>query len=109
MYKVINEYLSKVHIEENRLIEEKIGNFLKNCQYVKMYNLSVNYKRYMLDVHLLDYSVDRAKEFFDGFNRAISYAHSSVYIRYNEGKCVRYRYITCKEDKAAIYCDIMCS
>ena len=48
-------------------------------------------------------------EIFNMINSNISYDYSSFYVRFNEGSCVRYRYITSSENKDAIYCDIIFS
>ncbi|MBR3833588.1 MAG: hypothetical protein IKJ73_04675 [Lachnospiraceae bacterium] len=109
MYKVINEYTSKVNLQANDEIYNKIYSFLKDITEIKKLSISVSFNRYVLDIKLHNYSVDLASEIFNMINSNISYTYSSLFVRFNEGKCVRYRYITSNENKDAIYCDIIFS
>ena len=107
MYKVINEYLNFVNIRESEEIYNILTSFLDNCEMIKNYTVTVNFKRYIVDIKLKDYNVENSVCCFDMFNKAVSYPYSEMHVRFNEGKCIRYRYITSKENKDAIYCDIM--
>lgn len=109
MYRVINEYLGKVNLQANNEIYSKIDNFTKGIDGVKSCTVTVNFKRYIVDIKLNEYSVKAAKKVFDRFNEGISYPYSAMHVRFNEGKCVRYRYLTSKENKEAFYCDIVIS
>ncbi len=109
MFRVINEYLSKVNLQADDNIYNRITSFLADEKDIAKYTVTVNFKRYVVDIKLKKFSVDMAKKFFDSFNEHISYSYSSMHVRFNEGKCVRYRYITSKEDKNAFYCDIIIS
>lgn len=109
MYKVINEYTAKVNLQANEEIYNKIFNFLKEVNQIKQVSISVNFKRYVLDIKLKKYSVDMAADVFNKINSGISYSYSSLFVRFNEGKCVRYRYLTSNENKDGIYCDIIFS
>lgn len=109
MFRVINEYMSKVNLKSDSEIYNRISEFLKDIPDIKKYTITVNFQHYVIDIRLSNYSVDKAAEVFNTINAGISYPYSSLYVRFNEGKCVRYRYLTSKENKDAIYCDIIFS
>lgn len=109
MFRVINEYLGKVNLQANDEIYKMISDCLDDCKDIKNHTVTVNFQRYMVDIKLKKYSVEEAVKVFNYFNNKISYDYSSMHVRFNEGKCVRYRYITSKEDKNAFYCDIIIS
>lgn len=101
--------MSKVNLISDSWIQEKIEGFLKDYEAVDYYTVKVSHNIYVVDIKLTNYSVDEAKCVFDSFNQAVSYPYSALYVRFNEGKCVRYRYLTSKEDKEAFYCDLIIS
>jgi len=107
MYKVINEYTAKVNLQANDEIYNRIISFLDNIKEIKSVSVSESFNRYVLDIKLKNYTVEKASDVFNKINIGLSYAYSSLYIRFNEGKCVRYRFITSKENKDALYCDII--
>lgn len=109
MFRVINEYLAKVNLQADNSIYDRISGYLANVPDIKKYTVTVSSKRYVVDIKLNEYSVENAAKLFNIINSNISYPYSSMHVRFNEGKCVRYRYITCKEDKSAFYCDIILS
>ena len=109
MYRVINEYLGKVNLQANNDIYNRISNYVNSIDGVKSCTVTVNFKRYIVDIRLDEYSIDMAKKVFDRFNEGISYPYSAMHVRFNEGTCVRYRYITSNENKEAFYCDIVIS
>lgn len=111
MFRVINEYMEKITLKSDDNIYNMFVAFLKEYSDVeiKKYTVNISANRFVLDIRLIDYSVDNAKKVFDDFNRAVSYPYSALHVRFNEGKCVRYRFITCKENKEGFYCDIVIS
>ena len=109
MYKVINEFLNMVNIKENEEIYNRLSYFLANCEMIKKYTVTVNFQRYTVDIKLKEFNVENSVYCFDMFNKSVSYPYSEMHVRFNEVKCIRYRYITSKENKDAIYCDIMIS
>lgn len=109
MYRVFNEYLSRVELKSNNEIYERIKAFLKECEDVKSFCVNVNFNRYVVDIKLKYYSVKDAEELFASFNKEVSYGYSSLFVRFNEGSLVRYRYLTSNENKEAFYCDIVIS
>lgn len=107
MYKIINEYMSKINMLANDEIYERITACLKEKESVSDFSLSVSYNHYVLDVRIKDYSVPRASGIFCEIQDDIAYPYSAIYIRFNEGQCVRYRFLTCKENKDGFYCDMI--
>ncbi len=107
MFRVINEYMEKIKLQSDDDIKAKFDSFLKDDEAVKTYSIMVNFNRYVLDIKIKNYSVEKAARFFSRFDSEISYPYSSLHVRFNEGKCVRYRFMTCKENKDGIYCDIV--
>ncbi len=109
MYKIINKYMECVSLQADDAIYNRLTEFLKNTSGIKKYSVNVNFKRYVINIKMEDYSVEGAVELFNAFNARISYPYSAMHIRFNEEKCVRYRYITCKENREGFYCDIVLS
>lgn len=107
MYKIINEYMSKINMLANEEITNCISECLNNHQSVRDFTLSVNFNHYILDIRINDYSVENAAKVFADIQNDISYPYSALHVRFNEGQCVRYRYITAKENKDGFYCDII--
>ncbi|MGN0436452.1 MAG: hypothetical protein ACI4D8_07480 [Wujia sp.] len=109
MFKVINEYMNKINLQVNDRIYRMLGDYLSQEVSIAKYTITVNFMRYNIDIRLKNYSVEEATKVFNRFNESVSYPYSSLHIRFNEGKCVRYRYVTCKEDRNGFYCDILLS
>lgn len=109
MYRVINEYLSKVNLDISNDIYEKIDIFLKSEENIEKYCINVSFKNYIVDIKLADFSVEEAAREFLRISDHMSYDYSSMHVRYNEGTRVRYRFVTCRENKSAFYMDIIFS
>lgn len=109
MYTVINDYLGKINLLANDEIYNRLCGYCNDIPNVKKCTVTVNFKRYIVDIRLDKFSVEKAAKVFDEFNRGLSYPYSAMYVRFNEGKCVRYRYMTCMENKNGFYCDIVIS
>ena len=109
MFRIMNEYLSKVSLQVGDDIYGRIDNVLRTEKGIKKYSVNTNFNRYIIDIKLDGYSLEKAEEFYRRLSEKLSYPYSSMYLRYNEGAMVRYRFITCKEDKTGIYADIVIS
>ena len=107
MYRVIDEYMAKVHLTDDAETRERLDNFLRNAEELTKYSLTVHYEKYSVDMQLPRFSVEEAGKLFRKFMTWVSYDYSAFFIRFVEENCVRYRYLTCKPDKTAIYCDII--
>lgn len=109
MFRVINEYMSKVNLQSNDEIYNRLTGYLKNCSDIEYSTVTVSHNIYVVDIKTKKFSISFAEKIFNDFNSNVSYPYSALHIRFNEGKCVRYRYITSKENKDAFYCDIIIS
>lgn len=109
MYRVINKYMENINLVANDEIYNRLMTFLKTAPDVIKYSVTVSFNRYVVDIKLDGYSVDKAATIFQIFDAKVAYPYSSMHLRFNEGKCVRYRYITCQENKNGFYCDIIFS
>ena len=109
MFRAINEYMAKLNIVTDDGIRCLMDGYLSDNEDIQNYSINVYYNRYVVDIHLKDYSVDRADKMFREFVFETAYPYSHVSVRYNEGKRVRYRYVTCKEDKTGVYIDFIVS
>lgn len=109
MFRVINEYMSKVNLQADESIYKKLVDYLDEIPEIKKSTVTVSFQHYVVAIQLKEFSVDLVAKLFQDFNASISYSYSSLFVRFNEGKCVRYRYITSNENKDAIYCDIIFS
>ncbi len=109
MFRVMNDYLSKVELVVNQEIYDKLNLILKDNKKIDKYSITVSFNNYIVDIKLKKFSVDAANTEFKSFTEKVTYPYSSMYLRYNEGERVRYRFVTCKEDKKAIYMDVIYS
>ncbi len=109
MFRVMNEYLSKVHLVTDPKLYDSMQRFLTNRKETLKVCINVNYNKYIVDVKLKKYSVEEADKSFRAFLSAIAFPYSSMWVRYNEGSLVRYRFVTGKEDKTAVYMDVLYS
>ncbi len=109
MFRIMNEYLSKINLMVGDDIYRQIEGFLRDEKDITKYSVNTNFNRYIIDVKLTDYSLEKAEDFYNRLSLKLSFPYSSMYLRYNEGDMVRYRFVTCKEDKSGIYADIVIS
>lgn len=109
MFRVMNEYLSKVGLVTDDKLYERMNRFLSDLEETEKVCININYNKYIVDIKLKTFSVEEADRCFRAFLSAVAYPYSAMWVRYNEGKMVRYRFITSKEDKTAIYMDIIYS
>ena len=103
MYKIMNAYMSKVQLQTGPELQQRL------CDIVNSFSVTEHFKQFAIDMKLESFSVDRAAAVFHELQGKIASPYSSFYVRFNEGRCVRYRFITCKEDKQGIYCDFIFS
>ncbi len=109
MFRVINEYMNKVNLRSEKEIYDRLNTYLSSCKDIDYYTVTVNHNIYVVDIKVDNFTLELAEKLFGDFNKNISYPYSALYLRFNEGKCVRYRYITSQENKDAFYCDIIIS
>jgi len=109
MYRVMNEYLAKIKIDVDVRFSQKLDLFLADRPEISKYCINVNYNKYVVDVHLKEFSVDEAERLFLLLQAAVACPYSHMSLRYNEGNVVRYRFVTCNEEKKGIYMDLIFS
>ena len=109
MFRVVNEYISKLNIATDSEVYDRMEAFLKSKAQVVDYSINVNYNRYIVDVKMKKYTVGSADKLYRSFEAAVCYPYSHISVRYNEENRVRYRLVTCREDKHGVYMDIIFS
>ncbi|SNU05494.1 hypothetical protein SAMN06297422_1049 [Lachnospiraceae bacterium] len=109
MFRVVNDYISKLHIGTDSEVYDKMSDFLTKDKKVESFNININYNRYIVDIKMKKYSVDSADILYRRFESAVSYPYSHISVRYNEDNRVRYRFVTCQENKTGVYMDVIIS
>ena len=109
MFRVVNDYISKLHIGTDSEVYDKMSDFLTKDKKVESFNININYNRYIVDIKMNKYTVAAADALYRKFVEATAYPYSHVSVRYNEDSRVRYRFCTCKENKDGVYMDIIIS
>ena len=109
MVTIMNEYVSKINLTTDAITRGILNTALSEQDKVEKSSVLVKSNRYIVDIHLVDYSVENAVEVINKFMESTRYHYSSFFVRFNEGSRVRYRYASCKEDKEGFYCDVIIS
>ena len=109
MYKIMNAYMSKVQLQTGPELQLSLCVFVISIKEIKSFSVTEHFKQFAIDMKLESFSVDRAAAVFHELHGKNASPYSAFYVRFNEGRCVRYRFITCKEDKQGIYCDFIFS
>ena len=109
MFRAINDYIARLNIQTDQEVYDAMNEFLSKAKTVSGYCINVNYNRYIVDIKLKKYSVTAADSLYRKFEMATAYPYSHISVRYNEDSRVRYRYVTCKENKAGVYMDVIIS
>ena len=109
MYRVMNDFLAKVNLKLDERFAQKADLFLADLPEVEKYCINVNYNKYVVDVHLAKFTVEEADEIYCALVKVVRFPYSHMSLRYNEGNCVRYRFVTCSETKEAVYMDVILS
>ena len=109
MVSIMNDYVSKMNLTTNAITQGILNTALTEQDKVENSSILVKSNRYIVDIHLVDYSVDNAVSVVNKFMESTRYHYSAFFIRFNEGTRVRYRYASCKEDKEGFYCDVVIS
>ncbi len=107
MYKIMNAYMSQIQLQAGPELVQKLVDLVKTVKEIQTFSVTEHFKQFVIDLKLKDYSVEKAADVFSNLQKKIENPYSSFYLRYNEGNCVRYRFITCKENKHGIYCDFI--
>lgn len=109
MFRMMNEYMRQIKLTVDKKLVDRLNESLASCDEIERFCVTINFNRYIVDIKLKEYSIDNAHINFQSMVNEIKYAYSDMSVRYNEGKVVRYRYASCKEDKTGYYMDIVYS
>ncbi len=109
MFRVFNEYLKYIHLSADPEVECAFNHYLADCKGLKSYCVTIHYNRLVVDVKLADFSLEEAQIQFQRMIGKVGYPYSQMFVRFNEGTVVRYRYASCKENKVGFYCDVVYS
>ncbi len=109
MFRLMNNYMREINLVVNADTKAMMDTVLRKSDLIEHFCITINFNRYIVDIKLKNYSVQEAKMHFDDFSNNIKYPYSDMTVRYNEGKLVRYRFASCKENKEGFYCDIIYS
>ena len=109
MYKIMNAYMSKVQLQTGPELQQRLCDIVNSIKEIKSFSVTEHFKQFAIDMKLESCWVERAGAVFHEMQGRVASASSCVYGGFNEGRCVRYRFITCKEDKQGIYCDFIFS
>lgn len=107
MYKIMNEYMSKVQLQSGPKLQQKLCEIMKRVKAVKTFSVTEHFHQFAIDMKLEAFSVEHAAEVFRELEGKIANPYSAFHVRFNEGTCVRYRFITCGENKQGIYIDFI--
>lgn len=109
MVSIMNDYVSKIILTANAMLQGVLQTALNEQENVDNSSIIIKSNRFIVDVHLTEFSIENAVKAADVFMEKTEFHYSAFYIRFNEGSRVRYRYASCKEDKEGFYCDIVIS
>ena len=119
MVSVMNDYVSKINLTSDPLTQGILQTSLDECLedsylskegiIIEKSTITIRNNRFIVDIHLKNFSVESAVDIINYFMEKTRYHYSAFFIRFNEGSRVRYRYASCKENKEGFYCDIIIS
>ena len=114
MFSIMNEYVSNIKLTADAMTQGILNTALEDNgsdgnSLIEKSTITVRNNKFIVDIHLNEFSVENAVEAVNCFMEHTRYHYSSFYIRFNEGSRVRYRYASCKENKEGFYCDIIIS
>lgn len=109
MFRVFNEYLKYLQLSVSPEIECAFNHFLADSKGLKNYCVTIHYNRFVVDIRLNKFGTEQAQKHFQKMMDAVGYPYSQMYVRFNEGNVIRYRYASCMETKMGFYCDVVYS
>lgn len=107
MFRVMNTYMKDMKLHVDDAFYKTITTALEKRNNIGSYCITVNFNRYIIDIKLKKFTVEKAMEEYQHMSTMIACPYSQMSVRYNEGNAVRYRFATCKENKEGYYCDII--
>lgn len=109
MVSIMNEYIAKLHLQSDDITKGILNAALLNESGIASINIIVKSNKYIVDIKLQAFTVDNAIQIMNHFMERTRYHYSAYYIRFNEGKLLRYRYASCQENHEGFYCDVVIS
>ncbi len=109
MFRIMNEYLSHLQLEAGDDLYQEMKAWLENDDTYQKSTITVSFNRYIVDLRMVDFSVDGAEKAFQVFADRFAFPYSRMTVRYNEGKRIRYRFASCRENKTGICMDVIFS
>lgn len=103
----MNEYVANIQLLSDDMTKNLLNAALLDCTEIEEKSIILKGNRYIVDIKLVLYDVQKAISVMNHFMELSRYHYSSYYVRFNEGNMVRYRYASCKENKEGFYCDVM--
>ena len=109
MFRVFNEYLKYIQLSTAPEIECAFNHYLADCKGIKSSCVTIHYNRCVVDIKLNKFGLEQAEKHFQKMTTAVGYPYSQMFVRFNEGNVIRYRYASCKENKVGFFCDVVYS
>lgn len=109
MFRIFNEYLKYIQLSVAPEIECAFNHYLADCKGLKNYCVTIHYNRFVVDIKLDEFGLEQAQEQFQNMIDNVGYPYSQMFVRFNEGNVIRYRYASCQESKVGFYCDVVYS
>lgn len=109
MVTFMNQYISTIHLQSDDITKNILHNALMGNENVQSISTIIRNSKFIVDIKLKDFSVDNVITLMNLFICNTSFPYSSLYLRFNEGDQIRYRYASCKENKEGFCCDIVFS
>lgn len=107
MVSIMNDYLSKIHLQSDDMTKNLLCAALFDLDNIQEKSIIMKSSRYIVDIKLKEFTVENAILIMNSFMEGTRFHYSAYFIRFNEGNMVRYRYASCKENKEGFYCDVM--
>ena len=109
MVSVMNDYVSKIKASADVMTQGIFQTALNENKNIDKSTITVRNNHFVVDIHLKDFSVEKAVDTVNEFMEKTRFHYSAFFIRFNEGSRVRYRYASCKENNEGFYCDVIIS
>ena len=109
MVTILNQYVAKLKLLSDDLTKNILQAALQNHENIKSSNVLIKSQRYIVDIKLTNFSVENATAIMNHFMEQTRFHYSALYVRFNEGNLIRYRYASSKENGEGFYCDVIIS
>ena len=109
MVSILNQYVAKLKLLSDDLTKNILLAALQNQENVKSSNVIIKSQRYIVDIKLKQFSIEEATSIMNHFMENTRFHYSSLFVRFNEGNLIRYRYASSKENGEGFYCDVIIS